>query len=210
LASTFIHRTEQLIGLARAGDSLSLGPLLDSYSPHLRRLADGQLDDKLRSRLSSSDIVQETLLQATRDFGSFRGNSDAEFGSWLRRILSRRIAKSVEVHLLTEKRDVRREIVLQRITSGHGSHPVSDANRYTVADQHPGPASEAVCIERGQQLAKAMASLPASYREIIEMRNAQGLPFDVIAQRTNGTSGAARMRWLRAIDMLRQQLNERN
>lgn len=71
VTSTISSRTEQWIGQARAGDPLALGPLLESYAQQLRRIADRQLDDKLRGRISSSDIVQETLLQATRDFPRF-------------------------------------------------------------------------------------------------------------------------------------------
>jgi RNA polymerase sigma-70 factor, ECF subfamily len=206
LTSTISHNTEHLIDQARGGDPLALGPLLASYSDQLRRLANRQLDDKLRGRVSPSDIVQETLLQATRDIANFRGISDAEFGSWLRRILARKISKSIERHLLAEKRDIRRETFLGHGLQGKLSDLTGHHEHRAVADPRPGPATEVVRSERGEHLAATMSTLPPAYREIIELRNVQGLPFDEIARRLNRTSGAARMLWLRAIDQLRRQM----
>jgi RNA polymerase sigma-70 factor (subfamily 1) len=134
LTSTISHNTEHLIDQARHGDPLALGPLLSSYSDQLRRLANRQLDEKLRGRISPSDIVQETLLQATRDIASFRGVSDAEFGSWLRRILARKISKSIERHVLAEKRDVRRETFLGHSLQGQLSDLTGHHEHRAVAD----------------------------------------------------------------------------
>ena len=41
------------------------------------------------------------------------------------------------------------------------------------------------------------------YREVLVLRNLQGLPFEEIAQQINRSVGATRMLWLRAIDKLR-------
>ncbi len=208
MTSTISYRArkpDRLFDQARAGDPLALGPLLASYAYQLRRIADHQLDEKLRNRVSPSDIVQETLLQAGQDFQDFRGQSDAEFGSWLRRILARKLSKNIERHLLAEKRDVRREVGLGH-ASGAYRLPAQDA----VADHRPGPASEAMQYERSRHIEQALATLPETYRQIVELRNVQGLPFDEVARRLNRTSGAARMLWLRAIDALRQQLNQRD
>jgi RNA polymerase sigma-70 factor, ECF subfamily len=205
VTSTISHHTEQLINQARKGDPLALGPLLESYALQLRRAAERQLDQKIRGRVSASDVVQETMYHATRDIADFRGCSDAEFASWLRRILANQIAKSVERHVLAEKRDVRRE-VFNGGAGGMQSQGGTEHFQSNMADHRPGPSSEAIYLERGHLINEALASLPTKYRHIVELRNLQGLPFDEIARRLNATSGAARMRWLRAIDMLRQHL----
>ena len=54
------------------------------------------LDDKLRSRLNPSDIVQESYCDAHRDFEKFHGRSTGEFLAWLRTILVNNIAREVE------------------------------------------------------------------------------------------------------------------
>ena len=53
----------------------SIAELLEKYRPFLRLLAARQLDEKLGARLSASDIVQQTQLEAFRDCGLFRGES---------------------------------------------------------------------------------------------------------------------------------------
>ncbi len=204
-----IARSSQnrLIDQAKAGDPLALGPLLESYTHQLRFLAEQRLDGKLRNRAGASDIVQETLLQATRDFSDFRGRSDAELAGWLRRILARIVSRQIERHVLAEKRDVRREIRWTPV-SEQDSGPYAGRLDGRIADHRPGPASAAVHTERQGIIDEAIASLPNTYRQIIQLRNVQGLAFDEIAARLNRTSGATRMLWLRAIEMLRKQLKK--
>ena len=62
----------------RYGDHASLGELLQLYRNYLSVLATTQLDRRLRRRLNPSDLVQETMLAAHRDFGKFRGGSEGE------------------------------------------------------------------------------------------------------------------------------------
>ena len=106
---------DQLFASARAGSASCLGRLLTLYSNYLKLLIAAQLDERLQVRVSPSDIVQETFFEAHRDFPQFRGQSTGEFVAWLRRILVNNILHVVEQHLLAEKRDVRREISLERL-----------------------------------------------------------------------------------------------
>jgi RNA polymerase sigma-70 factor (ECF subfamily) len=57
--------------------------------------------------------------------------------------------------------------------------------------------------EEAVELADRLAQLPASYREVLVLRNLQGLPFDEVAERIGRSVGATRMLWLRAIEKLR-------
>ena len=67
----------------------------DRFRSYLRVLAKMQLDERLRSKLDPSDVVQQTLLQAHRALDDFRGGTDAEMAAWLRQILARNLAHSV-------------------------------------------------------------------------------------------------------------------
>ncbi len=53
-------------------------------------------------------------------------------------------------------------------------------------------------------MANQLANLRPQYREVIIMRNLQGLSFEEIAVRTERNAGAVRMLWLRAIEKLKQ------
>jgi len=73
----------ELIADARKGVSHRLGQLLELHRSFLRLLATARLDRKLRARVCPSDLVQETMLEAIRDFAQFRGQAEAEFLAWL-------------------------------------------------------------------------------------------------------------------------------
>lgn len=204
---------ERLLEQAKTGSPSALGPLLAAYGEQLRRIADRQLDEKLRGRVSPSDIVQDALMQATRDIADFRGETDAEFGAWLRRILARRLSKSIEVHVLAEKRDIRRETFFgsrrqTHLPAGPASTSLHASPQQAVADRRPGPFSEVVRKERSELLEATLRALPDRYREVIELRNGQGLSFEQIAVKLNRSSGATRMLWLRAIDAVRKQMSD--
>src|SRR3972149_3202294 len=106
---------DKLFASARAGSTSCLGRLLTLYSNYLKLLIAAQLDDRLRVRVSPSDVVQETFFEAHRDFHQFRGQSTGEFVAWLRKILVNNLLHVVEQHLLAEKRDVRREVSLEQM-----------------------------------------------------------------------------------------------
>src|ERR1043166_6123686 len=103
---------EQLLTCARQGDEQQLGRLLTLYRNYLTILATTQLDARLRRRMSPSDLVQEAMLGAYRDFGKFRGNTERELLAWLRQILINCLHHAYEAHIQAGRRDIRREISL--------------------------------------------------------------------------------------------------
>src|SRR5919204_385049 len=105
---------EQLLAEARQGQSERLGALLELYRNYLYLLARTQIDLHLQARANPSDVVQETFLNACRNFHQFRGTSEKELLGWLRRILLRNLARLVERQVLAQKRTVRREISLEQ------------------------------------------------------------------------------------------------
>ncbi len=107
---------DRLLEAARNGSQESVGILLEWYCNYLSILASTQLDQRLRRRVSPSDLVQETLLAAHRDFNGFRGNSQRELLGWLRQILIHRLHHMVDEHVKAGKRDIRREVSLEEMT----------------------------------------------------------------------------------------------
>jgi RNA polymerase sigma-70 factor, ECF subfamily len=198
---------DKLFASAQAGSTSCLGRLLTLYSNYLKLLIAAQLDDRLRVRVSPSDIVQETFFEAHRDFAQFRGQTPGEFVAWLRRILVNNILRVVEQHLLAEKRDVRREISLEQI----GKRLEQSTARLESLLAQPGdsPSGHAQRNEQEIILADALAELPKDYQQVILLRHIEGLPFEQVSQRMGRSNGAVRMLWLRALERLRKSFPER-
>src|SRR5207342_2585543 len=72
-----------LIDQARAGDGGAMGALLESYTSYLTLLARVQIGRRLQGKVDPADVVQETFLEAHRQFPMFRGSSEAEMTAWL-------------------------------------------------------------------------------------------------------------------------------
>ena len=105
---------EQLLLQAQAGDVPALGQLLEKYQSYLMLLARLQIGRRLQGKVDPADLVQETFLNAHRDFAKFRGDTEAEWLSWLREILACNLAHLIRRYLGTQRRDVRLERELKQ------------------------------------------------------------------------------------------------
>src|SRR5262245_28015538 len=105
---------EQLLAEARQGFSESLGRLLELYRNYLELLARTQIDLHVQGRVDASDLVQETFLDACRDFGQFRGTYEREWVAWLRKVLIYNLARAVQKQLVAQKRNARRDVSLEQ------------------------------------------------------------------------------------------------
>jgi RNA polymerase sigma-70 factor (ECF subfamily) len=193
---------EHPLAEVQQGRGEHLGTLLELYRNYLHLLARTQIDLHLRGRVSPSDVVQETFLQACRHFRRFRGSSEQELLAWLRRILINCLARVVEKQVKARKRDVRREVSLYRHRKAVESS--SAAVEAALAGQHSSPSAQAQRRELAARVAEQLAKLPEAYREVIVLRNLEGLPFEEVGRRMGRSAGAVRVLWLRALDRFRQ------
>ncbi len=187
---------------ASEGDAAELGNLLQSYFNYLTVLANTQLDRRLRQRLNPSDLVQETMLAAHRDFGAFRGQSPGELVGWLRQILIHVLHGAIDKHVKAEKRDIRREVSIDQMRVSVDQSAMNLAG--ILAANTDSPSSPVLQAERARELADCLAELRPDYAEVITLRNLQGLSFDDVAEKMGRSSGAARMLWLRAIEQFKK------
>lgn len=200
------HAELELLQAARDGSPEDIGRLLECYRNYLTILSRTQLGGRLRARANPSDVVQETMLDAYRDFGRFTGDSEREFLAWLRQILINNLRSLYEHHVQTAKRDVRAEIPIDQIATGIDRAARSFGGMFASPVSTPSRAASR--RETGVIVANLLAELPSHYREVIVLRNLQGLPFDKVADEMERTSAAVRMMWLRAIDRFRELSEE--
>jgi RNA polymerase sigma-70 factor (ECF subfamily) len=191
---------EQLLGRAKAGDPAARGELLGLYLNYLRVLARTQIDAGLRVRLDASDLAQETLMEAFRDFRAFAGTTERELIAWLRRILVRNLADQVKHHK-AQARDWQRQESLEALLD-RSSLAVQEALAAGVST----PSAHAARREQAVLLADALSRLPADYGEVIVLRNLRQFKFEDIAARMGRSPGAVRMLWARALERLGQEM----
>jgi RNA polymerase sigma-70 factor (ECF subfamily) len=177
---------------------------LDRYRSWLGLLARLQVEPRFRAKFDPSDIVQQTLLEAVRDWPKFRGSSEAELAGWLRQILAHVLMHEVRRFGGAQRRDVGREVSLEQALA-ESSHRLGDA----LAATGSSPSEQAGRHELELRLADALARLPPDYAEIIIMRNVEGLSHEEAAERMGRGVGAVRMLWVRALSRLRRELDWR-
>jgi len=190
-----------LLDAARRGDRAAAGELLQRYADWLRLLARLQIDRGLQAKLDASDVAQQALLEACRALPQFRGSTEAELAAWLRSILANVLAHEVRRYAGTEGRDVSREVSLDA--------ELAESSRRlqgVLADTGPSPSAQAAQHEQEVRLAEVLARLPDDYREVIVLRNLEGLSHEEVAQRMGRGAGAVRMLWVRALSRLRQEM----
>lgn len=187
----------RLITAAR-GDADALGRLLERYRGYLTLLARVQIGRRLRGKADPVDLVQDTFLEAHRGFALFRGETEAIFLAWLRRVLATQTARLVRRYSGTRSRDIDLERTLELELDA--SSGVLDRGLVATGDS---PSGDAVRREHAVLLADALDRLPDDYREAIVLRQLEGLAFEDVAARMGRSVDAVQKLWVRGLDQLR-------
>lgn len=178
----------------RAGWLADLGPVVAELRQWLRKLAGELFRDT--ARLSGSDLVQETLLDAAKCPDSVRYGTLAEKRAWLKTVLVRKVANALRDHSRA-KRDVSRDRPLD----------AAAVVKY-LANELACPQRQAERAEGAARVGAALDVLTEPQRQVVQLRYREGLPLDEIAARC-GCSVPSVSRMLdRAKERLRDRLGE--
>lgn len=184
----------ELLEGARGGCHHALGELLQGCRQYLLLTANRLLDPHLRAKLGPSDVVQETLHDAHRDFDRFHGVSEDDLLAWLRHILLNNLA-DVGRRYRAAKRQVAREVSWQGI--------VYEEPRTVEKDS---PQANAISHEQHTALMRALDHLSGPARDVIQWRNYERCSFEEIGRRLGRSAEAARKVWVRALEQLHHHL----
>ena len=191
-----------LLAEARSGSAEDRDRLFGLCKRYLEVIARSHVESWLRAKVDASDIVQQTMLEAHRDFDRFTGQTSGEWLAWLRKILTRNAADFVRRYRTAAKRNAAREVPL-------GGLRPADSQQIgppEPAALDPSPSQQVMRRDEELRLALALNQLSPDHREVIMLRNLQRLPFDEVAQRMNRSRPAAQMLWGRAIQRLQSIL----
>jgi RNA polymerase sigma-70 factor (ECF subfamily) len=179
------------------------GPAVEQFRDYLLMLARMQLGPASRYKLEASDVVQQTLLEAHRKHGQFRGSSAAEMAGWLRQLLAFNLADAARA-AGRAKRDVGRERSLEAALDASSAR----LGAMLAADQST-PSQAAGRHEDAVLLAGAMARLPEPQRQALVLRHCQGCSLDEISRQLGRTPAAVAGLLKRGLRQLRVLLEER-
>jgi RNA polymerase sigma-70 factor (ECF subfamily) len=193
----------ELIRRCRNGEPAAREQLFDRYRHYLWLLAQAQLGRCLRAKCDPSDLVQQSLLEAHRDFGQFTGNHEGELLAWMRQILAHNLYNETR-RFATQQRDAAREVSLDQLRASL-DHSSAVLSRCLAADITP-PCEAAAQREAAVRLADIMARLPEDYRTVLLLRVFEELSAEEVAQRMNRSGAAVRMLQLRALNALRAEM----
>ncbi|MGE3958142.1 MAG: RNA polymerase sigma factor [Vicinamibacterales bacterium] len=164
-----------LAARAASGDRDAFGVLVTRHQAHVFRLA----HLVTRSRDDAEDVLQQTFLAAWRSIGSFR--AEASVRTWLLTI-----ARNTAVG--RRARDARHRI---------DPTPLDDLG-LRAGWGGPSPEDEVLSREQSARLASALASLPVEDREIITLRDLEGMSGEETASMLGLTLAAMKSRLHRA------------
>jgi RNA polymerase sigma-70 factor (ECF subfamily) len=183
------------LAAVRAGGGEELGRLLMQCRDYLLLVADRELGGDLRAKVNPSDLVQETFLEAQRDFGHFQGSSSGELMAWLCRIQKNNLMNLTRAYRHAQRRAVDREVALPGGATGAD-----------FATDTPSPSERLSANEDAAALAAALGHLPARYQQVLRLRYEEGKTFGEIGAALNCSAEAARKLWVRAVDQLEREL----
>src|SRR5262245_40958029 len=187
--------TERLLERVRGGDRHALSELLTGQRDALRRMVELRLDVGLRGRIDASDVVQEAQLEAARRIDEYLARRPMPFPAWLRQTAYENLLRLRRRHAAAECRSVRREIPLPDTSSDVAGR---------LMGRTASPSEHLLRREMAGRLWHALDKLPELDREILLMRNFEGLSNQEVSQLLSLEPGAASKRHGRAILRLKK------
>ncbi|MFZ5893331.1 MAG: sigma-70 family RNA polymerase sigma factor [Myxococcota bacterium] len=174
---------KDLIAKARAGDDDALSALVEVYAPRVLRFG----RRLCRTEHDAEDVVQQTLLSLATRIGEFRG--DSQLSSWLFAV-----ARSHCIKLRTRGAAARES-------------EAPDESIEQLADPARLVPDEAVSREQLERaLDVAMRSLDVGQREVLLLRDVEGLSAAEVAKALGTSTDAVKSRLHRARQALRDRL----
>lgn len=187
---------------ARGGDRAAMVALFQQLEPSLLRLVRMRLDPALRRRLDPADVVQQAWIDAVERFPSWCARPELPFQVWARLVTSEALSRAHRHHLGARMRDAMLEA--RRIDSRASVSAAALTDELVAGSTSPTQAARREEV-RSRVLA-ALEELDEVDREIVALRQFEGLSNEDAATELGIDPSAASKRFLRALVRLRPAL----
>jgi RNA polymerase sigma-70 factor (ECF subfamily) len=193
-------QTLHLLEEIAQGNRRALEQLLERHRPKLHAFIEARLDAKLRARVDPSDVVQEAQLAMAQRMDDFLSRRPMPFHLWARKTAYERLLNLRRDHRQRARRSVDREVALPDRSSLLLARPLLAGGS--------SPSQQLAARELADRVARAVAKLTDTDREILLMRHAEELPYEEIACLLQIEAAAARKRYGRALIRLQKVLSD--
>lgn len=191
--------SERSLRSACDGDLEALSRVFSGLRPELLRQVQLRIAPALRQRIEAEDVVQQAMLESARRFSEWCATPGYPFRVWVRLITRQCLAEAHRRHLGADKRDARRETPLVR-------GPDSGALAEWLATSATAPSEAARRAELVAGVHAAIERLAPADREILTLRQLEGLSNEEAALELGLEPAAASKRLVRALARLRPLL----
>jgi RNA polymerase sigma-70 factor (ECF subfamily) len=161
-----------------------------------------RMDDRLSTRVDPSDVVQETLVVASKQLPAYLRDPPLPLYPWLRQIAWNRLIDLNRRHIQSVKRSVSREASLGL----SGTSAIQLAEQLVARES--GPAKRALLHEMLGRVRAALTQLSTMDREILILRHLEQLSIAESAAILEITESAAKQRHVRALRRIRRLLHD--
>lgn len=185
---------DQFLERLRSGDAFAFNRLVEERHGDIYALLCRLTEDPEEAR----DLTQETFLQAFRNIAGFRGEADLR--TWLYRIAVNQ-ARNRWRWWKRRRRD--KTVSLDAPVGDENGAPLSAGLAHEGASD---PEQQALSRERERALMSALSTLSRPYREVIVLRDIEGLSYEEVAQALDMNIGTVKSRLSRGRDELRRRL----
>ncbi len=179
-----------LLERCRNGDQTALNEMVSTYWDRIFSRVFGLL----KNREDAEEVTQDTFIRAQRGLESFRG--DASFSTWLYQIATN-LAHNRYWFWWRRKRHA--SMSLDQSLSDDDATSLHDV--LPSAEQDPGQVH--ATQELIDEVAKAMAKINPSHRDILTLRNVKNLSYEEIGAALGINVGTVKSRIARARESLR-------
>jgi RNA polymerase sigma-70 factor (subfamily 1) len=175
---------------------------LGQYRAYLETFTSIQIDPRLRSEFSLSDVIQETIVEAWRDLERIEALDSDGRKRWLRKLLLHNLIDAVE-RCRAGKRDVRLKQSLDTAIE-ESSCRLKDG----LAVEDTSPSERLVRQEEGLRVLEAISKLDPRQRDALILQKYHGWTLAQISEHLQCTPGAVAGLHARGLKTLHNLLTE--
>jgi RNA polymerase sigma-70 factor, ECF subfamily len=177
----------EIVEKAKGGDMEAFAEIARRYGDRVYRF----VYSRIGSQEDAYDAAQDVMVQVLESIKTFRGES--KFSTWLYSVA------------LNYCRNYRRKMSRAKIVSLHRGIG-EEETELPIPDTRENTENKVLQDELLDAIRTEMKKLPDDYREILHLRDIEGMPYEEIASVTGITLSNVKVRIHRGREMLRKRL----